>query len=116
MFSFGDPASTAQLYVEDLAANLRGPQLVKAPLDEMGRKDLEHALVWLSMSITKGLREELEQPVMDVLTEWYDEVFVALAELDNELLDLLRKNLHVPPFGVFSRNKYITLAEKASES
>jgi hypothetical protein len=116
MFAFGDPASTAQLYVDDLAKNTSGPQLVRAPLDEMPVKDLKNALVWLWMSISRGQQDELEEPVMNVLVEWYDEVFVALASLDDGLLELLKKKLHVPPLGVVDHNKYLELARRASES
>jgi len=116
MFVFGDPISTAQLYLSDLTVNNTGPRLAQSPVDEMSEQELRHALVWLRMGIIKARQEGLGQEVLEVLVEWYDEVFIALASTSSELLSLLKKGLHVPPLGVSDREKYLDLAKAASAS
>lgn len=116
MFVFGDPASNAELYLADIVKNTQGPPFSKLHPDEMTHQELKNALVWLWSAISRAHQSGVEEGVMDVLVEWYDEVFVALSSLDTELLELLRKTLHTPPRGVQDRAKYIELAEKASES
>jgi len=116
MFVFGDPADTARLYLEDLAKNTQGPYLSQAHPDEMSRSELENAMVWTWMAIKNGREDGLEPAVLDVLVEWYDEIFVAVAAVDDRIIGLVEKSLYSPPTGGRDRAKYLKLAREASES
>lgn len=116
MFVFGDPADTARLYLDDLVKNTQGPPFSKLHPDEMAHQEMRNALAWLWGAVAQADQSGIERAVVDVLVEWYDEVFVALSSLDTELLGLLKKKIHSPPLGVQDRAKYIKLAEEASES
>ena len=116
MFVFGDPADNAELYLTDIVKNTQGPPFSRLHPDEMTHQELRNALAWLWGAVSQAHQGGMEEGVVDVLVEWYDEVFIALASLDTELLELLRKTLHTPPRGSQDRAKYVALAEKASES
>lgn len=116
MFVFGDPADSAELYLADVVNNTQGPPLLRLHSDEMTHQELRNTLVWLWCAISQATQDGSEEVIINILVEWYDEVFVALASIDTELLELLKKALHTPPRGIQDRAKYIELAEKASES
>ena len=116
MFTFGDPSETARLYLDDIVRQVKGPYFAEGHCEEMTLQELDNALIWLWVAVNKAHNTEEDQAVLDVLVQWYDEVFAAHARHSDRLLQLLKKGVHTPPLGVYQREKYVKLAQEASES
>ena len=93
-----------------------GPSLPDAPFDEMTLKEQRIAMAWLYGALSKALKQGADGEMVDILTEWYDEAFVALMEVDEEFRENFFFGAVFPPQGQKARKKYRKLAEKASES
>lgn len=115
MFVFGDPADIAKMYLDTMMEG-PGPKLPDLHFEEMEEQDLRYALAWLHAAATRGFQEGLEQAVLDVLVEWFDEVFVALAELSEDFRAKWAAGTITPPGGQSTRAKYARLVRKASEN
>jgi len=109
-FSFGSPDQTAQLYV-DFASASHGPGLPDLHPDEMSHEDLVNQLVYIGIAITNA-REDLQREVVNTLYEYFDRVFVQLAEVDNEYRDRLKTGVINLPRDGDKRNHgyYLKLA------
>ncbi len=115
MFVFGDPAEAAKMHL-DLYLNAGGPEVPDVHFDEMGEQDLRNVMAYLHAALTKGLVYGLDEAMLGVLTEWYDEVFYALAEVSEHFRENMLGGFVFPPGGTKVRRKYVELAKKASES
>jgi len=93
-----------------------GPGLPDVHFDEMELEDQRNAMAYLYAALTRALKEDLEGAMIDVLTEWYDEVFTILMQTDDRFRERFYEGVIWPPGGRAVRAKYLALAEKASES
>ena len=116
MFTFGVPSETAQLLLDDIVAATQGPPLVKAPFDEASEQELRNALAWANMAIRRAQKDGLDDAVVDVLVEWYDEVFQALLEVSDSFLKRSKQGLLHSPTGPQDRPKYFAFVKAHLES
>ena len=93
MFHFGDPAETARIYW-DRAVKIRGPKAPAKSIDEMTLTQLKNALVYCRAAHALAETELQPKEVLDVLVAQYDEVFKALASVDEVLHNAVKKNTH----------------------
>ena len=100
----------------DLYLNSSGPRVPDVHFDEMQEQDLRNAMTYLYWALNKGLRDGLDDSVLEILREWYDEAFVALVELSEAFRDNVLQGFVMPPGGPGVRPKYVALAKEASES
>lgn len=96
--------------------DIPGPGVPDVPLDEMTERDLRNLITYLYAATEAAVEGQLDEPILDILTEWYDEVFVALAEASETFRDKFRTGLVFSPRGRGQRAKYMALVNKASES
>ena len=116
MFTFGNPSETAQLFLDGIVAETLGPPLIKAPFDEMSEEELRNALAWANMAIRNAQAEGLGDEVIDMLVEWYDEVFQALLEVSDSFLERSEQGLLHFPTGPQDRPKYFAFVKARLES
>ena len=95
-----------------------GPEVPDVHYEELDRQDLLYLMAYLYGTLREALHDGQEGEWVDVLTAWYDEVFVAVAAVDEEFRENYRKHLVIPPQGVTaeSKAKYNALFKTASES
>jgi hypothetical protein len=111
MFNFGSPEDTALLrwgmHVSD-----DGPGVPDGHWEEMDKEGLDNVFIYLYMAVREGLREGIEQDVIDIFLAQYDEVFEALASVDEEFREAVREGRHqiVLGYGAEHRDKYLKLA------
>lgn len=117
MFVFGDPVETARIYLDDWM-RVSGPQVPDVHYEELETQDLRNLMAYLYGALRDALSNEEEGEWVNVLTSWYDEMFVAVAAEDKEFRESYRRHLVIPPQGVTakSRAKYNALFETALES
>ena len=116
MFAFGLPSETAQLLLDDIVAATKGPPLVTAPFDEVSEQELRNALAWVNVAIRRAQADDLDSDVVDVLVEWYDEVFQALLEVSDSFLERSKQGLLHSPTGPQDRPKYFAFVKAHLES
>ena len=100
----------------DLYLNAGGPEVPDIHFDEMEEQDLRNVMAYLHAALTKALIYGLDEAMTEVLTEWYDEVFCALAEVSERFRENVLGGFVFPPGGTKARRKYVELVKKASES
>ena len=115
MFNFGNPEDTAALYVQTRMAMV-GPDVPECHLDEMEEQDIRNVMAYLYGALGEGIREGLDAQVIQVITEWYDAAFTALAEVSEDFVERIAAGAIIPPQGVTHRHKYLVLAGLASEN
>lgn len=93
-----------------------GPNPPELHFDEMSLEELSCALTWLYMAASMASKQGVDRPVQDVLVEWYDEVFAAIAEASDEFRDRFKKGSIVPLGGRAGKPKYRKMIQEASES
>lgn len=115
MFLFGDASDNARTYLESIIGS--DPRsFPDAPADELSLRELENALVWLNIAVSRAAKDMDDASIREVLIEWYDEVFEAHASASDKLLKAIKENRHMPPTGRRDLSKYAAIAERASES
>ena len=115
MFLFGDPADAAKMQL-DMYLNGTGPGVPDVHFDEMKEQDLRNVMAYIYAALDRGIQQGLDEAMLDVLREWYDEVFYALAEASEEFRQAVLGGLVFFPDGPSVRKKYIDLVMQASES
>ena len=100
----------------DLYLNAGGPRVPDIHYEEMEEQDLRNAMAYLYAALQSGLQEGLDEAMLDILREWYDETFVALAGCSERFRERVLGGDVFPPGGPKVRQKYITLVKEASES
>ena len=109
MFTFGDPESSAKMLMDSCLAS-GGPGIADAPIDEMSEEELRKVLAYAFMAVRRGISEGLDDQAMEVLVDWYDAAFVAVAEASEEFVELFRRGAVQVPYGPDDRDKYWILA------
>jgi len=90
--------------------NEPGPTVPDAHYDEMSEQDLRNLNAYLHAALTHALRHALGDDIVEVLTEWYDEVFIALAGSSDRFRERVLEGDVFPPGGQSVRKKYRELA------
>jgi len=110
MFNFGSTEDNAALLWENALAGY-GPELPDCHYDEMSEKDLKNLFAYIYSVLKTAIVEGAPQEVIDLLTEYYDEVFVARAASD-KFKAILKNGRHhyIPDFSPEVVNKYHALA------
>lgn len=111
MFHFGSAEDAAKLYWGEEV--LGGPGLPEGHWEEMEEEDLRNLFVYLYAALQKALKDDAPEDVIQVLTETYDEAFVALAQASDRFRQAVRDNRHIYVTGYTEESiqKYKTLAE-----
>lgn len=115
MFVFGDPVDNARILL-DTILNEPGPTVPDTHYDEMSEQELRNLNAYLHATLSHALRNDLGDDVVAVLTEWYDDVFRALAGVSERFRELVLEGSVFPPGGPGVRAKYVAFAKEASES
>ena len=93
-----------------------GPDIPDIHYDEMSLQELRNINAYLHGALSYAIREELDEAMIDVLREWYDEVFFKLATVEEGFRERVFNGLVSPPGGPEARWRYVELAREASES
>lgn len=96
--------------------NEPGPTIPDLHYDEMSEQDLRNLNAYLHATLTHALRHGLGDDVVEVLTEWYDELFRTLAAVSERFRERVLEGSVFPPGGPGVRAKYLALAKESSES
>lgn len=116
MFLLGDPSSVAQLYFENALAWSGAPRFPSGSVSELGLQDLKNLIAFAYGAYGEALEQGAQPEVLEVLLERYDEAFVALAGASEEFVRLVHKGMVSFAPGIGSRDKYLRLAGRPSES
>ena len=116
LFVFGDPADAAKLFLDQVMESTTGPAVPDKHFEDLSEKDLRIAMTWLHAAITHAFRHGVEESVVAVLIEWYDEVFAALAEASERFRERFMAGFVQPPTGKEYRKRYLGIVKAASES
>ena len=100
----------------DMYLNAPGPEVPDVHYDEMGEQDLRNLMAYLHASLNTALQHGVDESVTDVIREWYDEVFTALAGISEHFRESVFNGFVFPPGGPGVRSKYVAIAREASES
>lgn len=117
MFVFGSPEDTARTFVENFSKV--GLGFPDCPMDEQTEHDLKRSITVSTMATSMALKAGASPEVIEVLIEWYDEAFRALAESSQAFRDYVAsKTFFYPGNRTPSRTAtYRKIAESfASES
>lgn len=109
MFDFGDPTSTAELYLDNVTAQT-GPEFPDKGIPDMTEQELRFAMTYFYGALENALIDGANSEVVSILTAWYDAAFQALAERSERFVDKVRSGAVFPPGGIRSRKKYLALA------
>ena len=93
MFFFGTPEENAALLYYD-AKQATGPFVPDVHVDEMTDKEITNACVYTRMAYRKAEEDGAPQEVLDVLIEWYDELFCLVAQTNAEFRAIFRRGGH----------------------
>ena len=93
-----------------------GPDVPDIHFEEMEEQDLRNLMAYLHISLNNALQQGVDEAVTDVIREWYDEVFTALAEVSGRFRENVLNGFVFPPGGPQARSKYVAIAREASES
>ena len=115
MFIFGDPVDNAKVLLEAIM-NEPGPTVPDIHYDEMSEQDLRNLNAYLHATLTHALRHDLGDDVVAIITEWYDDIFKALAAVSERFRERVFDGSVFPPGGPSVRPKYVAFAKEASES
>ena len=115
MFVFGDPADNAKILL-DAVMSEPGPTVPDLHYDEMSVEDLRNLNAYLHGALTHAISHDLGDDIVEVLTEWYDELFRALAAVSERFRERIFAGAVFPPGGPGVRPKYVAFAKEASES
>lgn len=100
----------------DLSLNIGGPEIPDVHFEDLEEQDLRNLMAYLHGALSRAIQEGLDEAVIEVLTEWYDKVFIALAEASETFRERVLGGFVFPPGGPSVRQKYVALAREASES
>lgn len=115
MFVFGDPADAAKLHV-DMYIDSPGPDVPDIHFEDMEEQDLRNVMAYLYVALDNGTHQGLDEAMLDVVREWFDEVFTALAEASEAFREKFMEGVITPPGGIQYRPKYLAIIKQASES
>ena len=115
MFVFGDPVDNAKILL-DTVLSVPGPTGPDVHYDEMSEQDLRNLNAYLHVTLRRAIQESMGDDTIEVLTEWYDDVFTALAGVSERFRDRVLDGSVFPPGGQATRPKYLAIVKEASES
>ena len=115
MFHFGNPEDAARLQLNEYLNRL-GPDIPDVHFEDMEEQDLRNAMAYIYGALRGAIGDGMDDAVVAILRDWYDEVFWALAVASDSFRENVLQGFVVPPGGQPERKRYRELAIKASES
>ena len=106
MFEFGAPEDIARMFF-DQVVGAAGPGVDGRHYSELELDELKTLFVYLRMAFYEALEAHASTEVMEVLVEWYDEVFMALLEGSDKFRSAVCSRTHRP---IINETKYYELA------
>lgn len=106
MFEFGTPEDIARTWFEQ-AVGSAGPGLTEAHYEDLEEEELKNLLVYIRIAYFRASKGDASEEVIQVITEWHDEVFLYLLEALDGFRSLVCNRVHQP---IGDRNKYWGLA------
>lgn len=103
------------MYLDSILAK-KGPDLPEIHYEEMTKEELEIANAYLYGAVFHATEEGLDAIVLEILTQWYDEVFLTLACAYEPFRERFLDGRIIPPGGPTDRPKYLAMIKAASES
>lgn len=100
----------------DMYLNSPGPEVPDIHFSEMEEQDLRNVMAYLYVSLENGIQMGLDEAMLEVVRNWYDEVFAAVAEVSEDFRKRFKQGLIVPPGGAPVRARYMAIIKEASES
>ena len=100
----------------DMFLGMPGPDVPDIHYDEMSLDELRNMNAYLHAALSYAIRDELDEAMIDVLREWYDELFIKLATVEEGFRERVFNGSVIPPGGPEVRWRYVELASEASES
>ena len=111
MFFFGDPIQMAQFYIDSANAD-DGPTLPDVHFEQMSPSDQGVAFTYAYRAYRNALSDQAEQQTLDILQQYYDEMFIRYAAARPEFIQAVDNYRHVflPNYDKDNVNKYRELA------
>lgn len=111
MFVFGDPEQMAQFYI-DSAMGIKGPKVPEVPFDDLGEAEQKAAFTYIYIAYRTALMDSADDAVVELLRDFYDKLFVQLAQAQPSFVEAVRSYRHVflPSHEKDNINKYRVLA------
>jgi len=100
----------------DLYLTAGGPVVPDIHIDEMSEQELRNVMAYLYGAYAGAIRQGLDDSMVEVLMEWYDEAFTALLGVSERFRENVSNGFVMFPGGPKVRHKYLALAKAASES
>jgi len=100
----------------DMYLNAGGPQVPDVHYEDMEEQDLRNVMAYIYGACASAFRDGLDDDMVEILIEWYDEVFRALVGSSDRFRERVLEGFVVPPTGLPNRPKYMKIAREASES
>ncbi len=96
--------------------NAGGPQVPDVHYEDMEEQDMRNAMTYIYGACAAAFRDGLDEEMLAVLLDWYDEVFTALVTSSDLFRERVLDGSVIPPTGLPNRPKYMQIAREASES
>lgn len=106
MFNFGSPEDTARLFFDQAVRDM-GPGLSDQHYEEMEEEELRNLFVYLRITYFTAARSGASDEVVEVIVQWYDEVFLYLLEALEDFRAAVCDRTHKP---IIDLKKYYKLA------
>ena len=100
----------------DMYLNSPGPEVPDIHFSEMEEQDLRNVMAYLYVALDNGIHMGLDEAMLEVVRNWYDEAFTAVAEASDDFRQRFREGLIMPPGGAPVRARYMAIVQEASES
>lgn len=84
--------------------------------EELESDDLISQLIWIDIAFRSAIRDNLDESVLQVMLEWYDEAFEYAVEVDESFRKVVLDTAWKPPQDHQFREKYVEIARRYSES
>ena len=96
--------------------NAGGPEVPDVHVDELSEQEIKNLLAYYFSAYSHALQEQMDDAVVEVLMNWFDECYIALLEVSESYRERVLSGLCLFPGPPSNRAKYLGLAMKASES
>ena len=106
MFDFGTPEDSARVWLEQ-AFSTTGPGVPDIHYTELEQEDLKNLFTYMRIAFFRASRGGASDEVMEVIIEWYDELFLYLLEALEGFRTLVCARIHQP---ILDKQKYYKLA------
>jgi hypothetical protein len=116
LFTFGDPADAARLYLDDVMNTMPGPKVSDVHHEELEWHYLVARIAWIKLAFVHAARNDADEPILQALLDWFDEIFEYMCEINEDFRQRMIITPWRPPQGFEFREKYVEIARRYSES